>query len=67
LERIGPVFLVPQSKDVTQRHEKEATGLICSIKKDKISDKLQIQYVITFVRLIRELMGTGLSQPATNK
>ena len=60
-------FLVAQGKDVIQWHEKEAAGIICSIKKNKISGKLQIQYVRTFIRLIRELIGTRLSQPATNK
>lgn len=60
-------FLVAQGKDVTQWHEKEAAGIIHNIKKNRISGKLQIQYGITFISLIRELIGTRLSQPATNK
>lgn len=34
--------LVAQGKDIAQRHEKEATGIKRSIKKNKISGKLQM-------------------------
>lgn len=60
-------FLVAQGKDVTQWHEKETAGITCSLKENKISGKLQIQYAITFVRLIRELIRNQAFSASKNK
>lgn len=63
--RILSFWLLGES--VTHWHKKEAMGIMYSMKKNRLSGKLQILYVIALIRLIRELIGTRPSQSAANK